>query len=146
MDSNKQKEYFLSEIAFVKKKDLSIENLISQVVLSIDEIGFNNTANIYSKSESSRLGGKLGWVKHSSLSKPILEKVKLIGEGQYTDVIKLGKNYLILKIEQVRVNEIKIDKKKEIENLIQAETNKQLNQFSKIYFDKSKINYTIDEK
>ena len=146
LDSNKQKEYFLSEIAFVKKKDLSIENLISQVVLSIDEIGFNNTANIYSKSESSRLGGKLGWVKHSSLSKPILEKVKLIGEGQYTDVNKQEKNYLILKIEQVRVNEIKIDKKKEIENLIQVETNKQLNQFSKIYFDKSKINYTIDEK
>ena len=53
---------------------------------------------------------------------------------------------LILKIEEIRINEIKINKEKEIERLIQVETNKQLNQFSKIYFDKSKINYSINEK
>ena len=29
--------------------------------------------------------------------------------------------------------------------MIKFETNKQLNQFSKIYFDKSKINYSINE-
>ena len=29
--------------------------------------------------------------------------------------------------------------------MVKFETNKQLNQFSKIYFDKSKINYTINE-
>ena len=31
------------------------------------------------------------------------------------------------------------------EKLIQFETNKQLNQFSRIYFNKSKINYSINE-
>ena len=45
-----------------------------------------------------------------------------------------------------RNNKIKIDKSKELEKLIQIETNKQLNQFSRIYFDKSKINYSISEK
>tara|TARA_B100000029_G_scaffold512429_1_gene609077 strand:- start:434 stop:1363 length:930 start_codon:yes stop_codon:yes gene_type:complete len=146
LKNDKQKEYLLSEIVFVKKKDLSLKNLINQIQLSINEIGFNNTANIYSISESSRLGGKLGWIKESSLSKPILEKLKLIEENKYTDIIKLGNNYLILKIEKIKINKIKIDKKKEVENLIQIEKNKQLNQFSKIYFNKSKINYSINEK
>ena len=42
------------------------------------------------------------------------------------------------------INEI--DKEKELGKLIEAETNKQLNKFSRIYFDKSKINYSISEK
>ena len=60
--------------------------------------------------------------------------------------MKLNNNFLIIKVEKIRFNEIKIDKKKEIEKLIQVESNNQLNKFSKIYFDKSKINYSINEK
>ena len=41
---------------------------------------------------------------------------------------------------------ISINKDEELEKMIKFETNKQLNQFSKIYFDKSKINYSINEK
>ena len=120
--------------------------MTAQIRLSINEIGFNNSANIYSVAESSKLGGKLGWVNEGGLSKPILEKLKLIDDGEYTDVIKLGNSYLILKVEKKRTNEVAIDKEKEVEKLIKAETNKQLNQYSKIYFDKSKINYSINEK
>lgn len=144
--NNQQKEFLLSEIAFTKKKDLSLDNLINQILLSINEIGFNNTANIYSIAESAKLGGKLGWINESSLSKKILENLNLLNQGEHTKIIKLGNNYLILKIEEIRINEIKINKEKEIERLIQVETNKQLNQFSKIYFDKSKINYSVNEK
>ena len=39
-----------------------------------------------------------------------------------------------------------IDKKKALKNLIQFETNKQLNQYSKIYFNKVSVNYSINEK
>ena len=59
--------------------------------------------------------------------------------------MKLGNDFLILKIEEIRFKEIIIDKKKEINKLIELETNKQLNKFSSIYFDKSKINYSINE-
>ena len=59
--------------------------------------------------------------------------------------MKLGNNFLILKIDEIRIKEIKIDKKKEVSKLIELETNKQLNKFSTIYFDKSKINYSINE-
>ena len=41
---------------------------------------------------------------------------------------------------------IPINKDEELEKMIKFETNKQLNQFSRIFFDKSKINYKIDEK
>ena len=114
-------------------------------MLSIEEIGFNNTANIYSISESAKLGGKLGWINESSLSKKILENLNSVDEKSNKDN-QIWKNFLILKIEDIRINEININKEKEIEKLIKVETNKQLNQFSKIYFDKSKINYFINEK
>ena len=58
----------------------------------------------------------------------------------------MGNNYLIVKIDKIRINKIGIDKEKELEKLIRAESNKQLNKFSRIYFDKSKINYLINEK
>ena len=140
-----QKEYFLSEIIFKKKKDESLENLINQIKLSINDIGFNNTANIYSISESSKFGGKLGWINENSLSNLISDKLNDIKEGEYTDIIQISNNYLLLKIDQIKVSEIKIDKQKELNKLIQLETNKQLNQFSRIYFNKSKINYSINE-
>ena len=141
-----QKEYLLSEIIFKKKKNESLENLVNQIKLSINDIGFNNTANIYSISESSKFGGKLGWVNENSLSNKIFEKLKAIKEGEYTDTIQIGNNYLLLKIDQIKINKIKINKQQELQKLIQFETNKQLNQFSRIYFNKSKINYSINEK
>lgn len=143
--NEEQKEYLLSEIIFKKKKDESLENLINQIKISINDIGFNNTANIYSISESSKFGGKLGWVNETSLSNLVSGKLSVLQEEEYTDVIQIGNNYLLLKIDQIKVSKIKIDKQKELNKLIQLETNKQLNQFSRIYFNKSKINYSIDE-
>ena len=145
LNDNKIKEYLLSEIVFNVKKEFSTEDMINLIQLSIKEIGFDNTANVYSISNSAKLGGKLGWVAESSLSKKIIEKLKLIDEGKNTDIIKIGNSYLILKLEKIKVTEIKIDKNKEIEKLVKIETNKQLNQFSNIYFNKSKINYSINE-
>ena len=52
---------------------------------------------------------------------------------------------MILKIEKIRLKEISINKQNELNRMIKYETNKQLNQFSRIYFEKSKINYTINE-
>ena len=146
LENKNKKEFFLSEIVFIKKKNLNLNALIQEIKLSINEIGFNNTANIYSISNSSKLGGKVGWVDQASLSDVIINELKMINENEYTDVIQVGNNYIILKVEKIRVNEIKIDKQKEIDKLVQFETNKQLNQFSRIFFDKAKINYSINEK
>ncbi len=140
-----QKDFLLSEIVFERKKNESLESLFNQIKTSIKDIGFNNTANIFSVSESSKFGGKLGWVNENSLSNLISAKLNTLNEGEYTDIIQIGNNYLILKIDQIKVSEIKIDKKKELQKLIQIESNKQLNRFSRIYFNKSKLNYSINE-
>tara|TARA_B100001093_G_scaffold457048_1_gene468505 strand:- start:108 stop:1040 length:933 start_codon:yes stop_codon:yes gene_type:complete len=146
MAKKKQKEYLLSEILFRKKKDQDINYLIDQIKLSIKNIGFNNTANIFSISDSAKLGGKLGWVNESSLSDIVYKKLQKIKEGENTDIIKINTNFLIIKVNKIRMKNVKIDKNKELKNLVILEQNKQLNQFSRIFFDKTKINYSINEK
>ena len=138
-------EYLLSEIVFKKNKDENIENLINNIKLSIQEIGFENTANIYSISDSSKMGGNIGWIKETNLSDLVFENIKKINKGEHTSFIKLGNNYLILKINEIRSEKILINKDEELKKMIKFETNKQLNQYSKIYFDKTKINYNINE-
>ena len=109
-----QKEYSLSEIVFVKKKNEKIEDQLNQIRLRINDIGFKNTANIYSISQSSKFGGDLGWVGENSLSKKISEKIFKLKKGELSDPIKMGNNYLILKIDDIKINEIQIDKKIDI--------------------------------
>ncbi len=140
------KEYQLSEIVFKKNKEEDFDILANKVKQSISEIGFNNTANIFSISDSSKFGGKIGWIKENNLSENILIKLKDINEGQTTDIIQLGNDFLILKIEGIRSKNVSIDKENELKNMIKFETNKQLNQFSKIFYDKSIMNYSINEK
>ena len=144
---NKDKnEYLLSEIVFAKKKDENLKTLIKKIQSSISEIGFSNSANIYSISDSSKLGGNIGWIEEYNLSELIFDNLKKISEGQFTEVIQMGNNFLILKIEKIRSKKIFIDKDEELNKMIQFETNRQLNKFSRIYFDKTKINYSINEK
>ena len=146
LNKETRKEYLLSEIVFEKKKDEKLEVLVDKIKSSITEIGFNNSANIYSISESSNLGGKIGWISENNLSDVISTKLKKIDEKEFTDVIQIGNNYLILKIEQIRLNQIEINEEEELNKMIKFETNKILNQFSRIFFSKAKINYSINEK
>ena len=145
LNNQTRKEYLLSEIVFEKKQDIELENLKSLILRNISEIGFNNAANIHSISENSKFGGKIGWIDENNLSTVILNELKKIDVGQHTDIINIGKNYLIIKINEMRLKKIEINKDKELEKMIQFETNKQLNQFSLIYFNKVKINYSINE-
>ena len=61
-------EYNLSEIVFTKKNDLSLDNLINEIQDSIKNVGFENTAILYSNSDSSKVGGKIGWIRKNNLS------------------------------------------------------------------------------
>ena len=145
LEGQKIKEYLISEIIFEKKINENLDLLSNKIFNSIAEIGFNNTANIYSVSDSSKLGGKLGWISENNLSEVIFKKLKNIKEGEITDLIQIRNSYMILKIEKIRLKQVEIDKKKELEKMIKFETNKQLNQFSRIFFNKSKMNYLINE-
>ncbi len=146
LSNNKIKKYKLSEIVFKRKKDQNLENQINTIYRSISEIGFNNTANLYSISESSKFGGNVGWIKENNLSKLLLDSLKKISVGQHTEVNQIGNNFIILKIDELEETNIPINKSEELKKMIKFETNKQLNQFSRIFFDKSKMNYEINEK
>ena len=146
LDNEVIREYKLSEIVFSKKKGETLQNQIDLIKSNISEIGFNNTANIFSLSDSAKFGGDIGWIDERNLSEKLLENLKKIDIGQYTDVIQLGNNFIIIKIDEIKESNAPINKEKELEKMIKFETNKQLNQFSRIFFDKSKINYKIDEK
>jgi len=146
LKKDSKKSYLLSEIVFSKKQNITIQELFEEITLSINEIGFGNTANIYSNSDSSKFGGKIGWINEVSLSKQIKKKLRKVNIGEFTDLIKLGNDFVILKIEDIKIEKSIIDEKKEIEKLIKLETNKQLSKYSKVYFNKSKLNYSINEK
>ena len=145
--SNETKnQYLLSEIVFEKKIDIDLNDQINKIKNSINDIGFNNTANIYSISQSSNFGGKIDWIDENNLSQTIFENLKNIQIGEYTNVIQIGNNYIILKVEDKRVQKINFDKKVELKKMMDFEKMQQLNIFSNIYFNKAKMNYIINEK
>ena len=138
-------EYNLSEIVFKKKKDISLEELSKSILESIENIGFENTANLYSISESSKVGGKIGWVKKNNLSSEINKEIDGIEINSFSSPFQIGNNYLILKINKIKETPVEIDKQKELEKMIMIETSKQLDKFSNIFYNKIKLNSTISE-
>ena len=146
-NSDKYKnQYLLSEIFFTKQSNQNLEKQINTITQSIKDFGFSNSASLYSISESSKKGGKIGWVDEDNLSPKILNELYKIKKGQITNIIKIGNNFLILKIEDMKTKKIKINKDYKLKEMIEFERNRQLNQYSNIYFNKIKINYSIDEK
>ena len=141
-----RKEYKLSEIVFKKDKDTNLDIQINKILSSIMDIGFENTANIYSISESSKMGGDIGWINENNLSELISKNIKDLKQNEITKPIQIGNNFLLLKVNEIRSKNVPINKQEELDKMIKFETNKQLNQFSKIFFDKTKINYSINEK
>ena len=138
-------EYNLSEIVFTNTADVSLDQLFENVQESIRENGFENTANLYSISESSKIGGKIGWIKKNNLSDIINKSLKNLNVNEYSSPLKINNNYFIFKINDIRKIEIEIDKKKELDKMIFVETSKQLDKFSNIFYNKIKLNSEISE-
>ena len=140
-----EKIYLLSEIMFEIKNQDEYNEKKNNIDKSIQEIGFKNSANIYSISDSSKLGGEIGWIAETQMSKKIYNSISKLKIGEYTKPILAGSSFLILKIEDLKYEKKKIDKKQELNKKIKFETDRQLQQFSKIYYNKVKINTSIDE-
>tara|TARA_B100000989_G_scaffold32166_1_gene20514 strand:- start:1661 stop:2506 length:846 start_codon:yes stop_codon:yes gene_type:complete len=138
-------EYNLSEILFTKKKNFLIEDQIDEINESIEKIGFENTANLLSISDSSKIGGKIGWVRENNLSKEINKSLKKLKANTYSQPIRIGNNFLILKINEIKQVPIEVDKKKELDKIVMIETTKQLDRFSNIFYNKIKLNSKISE-
>lgn len=137
------KSYFLSEIVFENISNKDKYNLIKE---SIKEIGFSNSANIYSISDTSKFGGKIGWVDEQNLNSKILLEVKMLEIGLYTKPIQVGSNFLILKLDDKKQVSKNIDEEIGLKQLIDFENSRQLSQFSKTYYNKIKLNAKIKKQ
>ena len=137
--------YLLSEIVFSVENKINLNEKYLEISNSIINNGFENTALKYSISDSLQLGGKLGWIKESSLNKKIIDNLKNLKKNDITKPIFTPNGYIILKIDDLKLTKKKYDKSKELESLIRSKTNQQLNQYSTIYFNKIKKNTNINE-
>ena len=134
------KKYQLSEIIFEVENKEEIQKKYKEVIKSINEIGFENSAATYSISESAKIGGDIGWINENSLNNNIKKNIRSLKVGEFTKPIILSNGILILKIINTKNSETTIDIENELKKAINYERNRQLNQYSKIYYNKIKKN------
>ena len=142
-NNNEIKKYLLSEILFSIENRNDFEKKNNEIREKIEKNGFKTAANIYSISNTANFGGRIGLVAENRLSKKIINEIKSIKKGQVTKTIDVTNGFLILKLEDIIVEKFDKDLKTELDNLIRFETDKQLNQFSIVYFNKLKLNSKI---
>ena len=146
LQKNLMIEYNLSEILFEIKSKEKIDSKYKLILKNIKDSGFKNSANIFSISDSSKFGGDLGWISETQLNENLLNQIKLLNIKQLTKPIQVTNGYLIIKLNDKREKNIKIDFEKTLKKMILEEKNRQLNQFSLIYFNKIKQNTFVSEK
>ena len=140
------KEYNLSEILFQLSADEKILDKYNLILKNIENSGFKNSANIFSISDSSKFGGEIGWVNQNQLNDNLLKEIENLKINQLTKPIQVSSGYLIIKLNNKRKKEKKLDFEKTFKQMVTQEKNRQLNQFSLIYFNKIKQNIFISEK
>ena len=139
------KSYLLSEISFEVTSLKQLDNKFQEISRVINEKGFDFAALKYSVSPTSNLGGKLDWINENSLNKNIRTVINDLKINDFTKPINVPGGFLILKINDIKNTKIEVDVEKEFKKLKNYEKNNQLNQYSKIYFNKIKKDLEISE-
>ena len=116
---------------------------IDDIMKNIKQKGFKDTAIQFSSSSNSQQGGRLGWISESEFSGILLKHIKNAKVGNVTKPIPVPGGILIIKVENKRTDENKIDLDEKMKELIEIEINNQLNNFSTNYFNQVKNNIKI---
>ena len=145
-DNQKVDNLLLSEIIFTinEKKELDLK--FNEIKKSINQIGFEETARIYSLSESKKVGGNLGWIYKNQLSKEIKSALNEINIGDFTRPIVTSGGFLILKLNDIKSENIEIDKDVQLKKMIAFERERQFTRFSTLYYKRIYNSSEIDEK
>lgn len=144
LNFKKSIEYDLSEIVFQAKTQEELTAKINEIKSNIELIGFRNTANKYSISESAKFGGKIGKLQESQLSSKIREELKKIEINQVSKPINIGGSFLLLFVNDKKEIKLEEDKDKLLKKMIESEKTRQFDQFSQVYFNKIKLNVQIE--
>ena len=138
--------YNLSEILFEVDNTVDLKSKFLEIENAIKNESFENAAILFSISDTSSVGGKLGWIRQDSLNDKIEKKISNLRIGEITDPIVIPQGFLILKLNNIKKVKLEIDTNSELKKLIKIKTNEQLNQFSRMYFNKVKKDIEINEK
>ena len=138
-------ELNLMEIVFDLKNNENANDKYNEILKTINEKGFENAANIFSVSGTAKFGGEVGWIKTTQLSNNVLEKLSGLEINKVSKPIQIGNNYIVLKIREKKIVKENINLEAELNKLKQQETDRQLNQYSLIYFNKVKKGIFINE-
>ena len=141
-----QKSYLLSEIFFNEQNTKELTDKYNLIEKNIIEIGFENSANKYSQSDSAKNDGNIGWVKESQLSKVIKDKITNLNAGEHSKKITLPGGFLIIKVNDIKEEKVEKNFEEEFKKFVIYEKNRQLNQFSIIYFNRVKQNSDLSEQ
>ena len=138
------KSYLLSEIFFNINDRTKLQKKYNEIKQVIENESFESAAVTYSRSDSATVGGKLGWINENSLNNNIRANLAKLNKENFTKPIFISSGYLILKINDIKLEKKKFDKNIELKKSINYETNQQLSQFSINYFKKIKKNIIIN--
>ena len=142
----KNEDYNISEILFQLNSNEDLDTKLNVIKKSISELGFENTANIYSVSPSSKFGGKIGWIQKNQLSEVLLKEIMQVKKNELTQPIQANNGYLIIKLNDKRIVNKEVNFEDELSKLVNFEKEKQYNQISNIFYNKIKQNTYISEQ
>jgi len=135
----------LSEIIFTVKNKNELKLKYDEIKESINEIGFEETARIYSLSDSKKSGGNLGWIFKNQLSKEIRDELNDLTVGDYTKPIVTGGGFLILKLNDIKTESVEVNKEVQLQKMVEFERERQFTRFSTLYYKRIYNNAEIDE-
>tara|TARA_X000000950_G_scaffold210107_1_gene252654 strand:+ start:2506 stop:3435 length:930 start_codon:yes stop_codon:yes gene_type:complete len=145
-DNQKIDNLLLSEIIFTVNEKKELELKFDEIKKSINQIGFDETARIYSLSESKKVGGNLGWIYKNQLSKEIKIALNEINIGEFTRPIITSGGFLILKLNDIKSENIEVDKDTQLKKMIEFERERQFTRFSTLYYKRIYNSAEINEK
>ena len=145
LSKNRKYEYNLSEILFEIQNKEFLDKKYKEILEYAKSKGFKNAATKYSISNSSDKGGEIGWIKETMLSENLNKILGNMKKKEISKIIKYPNGYLIIKINDKKEMKQIIDTDKELNDMINFEQNRQLNQFSLLFYKKLKQNIIINE-
>ena len=139
----RQREFLLSEIVFTENDKINSKKKNEEIISDINNIGFKKTALKHSVSDTASNGGLIGWIKEDNLNQNIKKIVNELKTGQFSKPIRTSSGFMILKINDEKEYLSKFNLADKMEEVIRFKTNDQLNQYSRMYFNKVKKDLII---
>ncbi len=142
---NNVENFLLSEIIFTVNEGENLDSKFMEIKNSIEKIGFEESAKIYSVSESKNDGGKIGWIYKPQLSNKIKNEIEKINVGGLTNPITTAGGFILLKINEKKNELIEIDEEQEFKKAVNFEKNRQLTMYSTLQYKRAYNKAFINE-